>query len=216
VSVLDDDGTQVAYIENAVAEFAYGSGGPHIFRDGGVLDLYASTDGRPELVRSIDDASYPCTHELDQHNGAAIHIIDCRNTAMSTTDGVTWVDVPRPAETQVARHPIGFLWESTWPWGPPDDKQGPAAVLVSQDGEAWTVLVRQHGPVVDTPGGLVVTQIDEEGDLVEEIVVYDGELTSTVQVDWPVGSWPEFLGAIGDTLILIDGADVWVGEVFEG
>ena len=62
----------------------------------------------------------------------------------------------------------------------------------------------------------MVTQIDEEGDLVEEIVVYDGELTSTVQVDWPVGSWPEFLGAIGDTLILIDGADVWVGEVFEG
>ena len=46
-------------------------------------------------------------------------------------------------------------------------------------------------------------------------MVYNGELLSTVQADWPTSDWPGFLGATGNTLILIDGADVWVGELFE-
>ena len=55
----------------------------------------------------------------------------------------------------------------------------------------------------------------EQGRLGNEIVVYNGELLSTVQADWPTSDWPGFLGATGNTLILIDGADVWVGELFQ-
>jgi hypothetical protein len=192
-----------------------------------MLDLYASIDGRLELVPSLGTATHQgCGQGLDQADGTVVHRMDCPEledstpglrVARSTADGVTWVPVPYDErQTFLAgRHPLGFSWESTWPWGPPDDQLGSAAILVSEDGETWTELVRHNGPVLDTPGGIVAMSADENG-LADEIVVYDGELLSTVRANWPVGDWPEFLGSIGNTLILIDGADVWVGEVFEG
>jgi hypothetical protein len=61
----------------------------------------------------------------------------------------------------------------------------------------------------------VITQSGQEGGLADEIVLYDGESATAVQVDWPTAEWPEFLGAIGNDLILIDGGDVWIGEMFE-
>ncbi len=220
VSVFDEDGDQVAFIENAVADFAYGSGGPHISLPSQMLDLYASTDGQLALVRSVDDAIDGCSHGPDQSEGSVVHSIDCPdstlNGALSTDDGVTWDQVPYEDPASLPpHHPLGFFWQSTWPWGPADDKQGPPAILVSKDGVSWIELVRGHGYDFETPGGLVITLFDEEGDLADDIVVYDGELLSTVHADWPVGIGPEFLGAIGNTLILIDGADAWVGEVFE-
>jgi len=138
------------------------------------------------------------------------------DVARSTTDGVTWVqvayDIRKPALG--GHHPLGFFWESTWPWGPPDDVQGSTAVMVSEDGETWTELLREHAQILEAPGGLVITRFEEDG-LENEIVVYNGELLSTVQANWPTSDWPGFLGATGNTLILIDGADVWVGELFE-
>ena len=46
-------------------------------------------------------------------------------------------------------------------------------------------------------------------------MLYDGESATAVQVDWPTAEWPEFLGAIGNSLILVYHADVWIAEVFE-
>jgi hypothetical protein len=227
VSVLAESGNQVAFIENAVADFDYGDGGAHIFLPGEMLDLYASIDGRSELVPSLGTATHQgCGQGLDQADGTVVHRMDCPEfedltpglrVARSTADGVTWVPVPYDERQAflAGRHPLGFSWESTWPWGPPGDELGSAAILVSADGETWTELVRHNGPVLDTPGGIVAMSADENG-LADEIVVYDGELLSTVRANWPVGEWPGFLGAIGNTLIVIDGADVWVGEVFEG
>ena len=105
--------------------------------------------------------------------------------------------------------------QKLWSLNLGDDKLGPPAILISQDGASWIELVVGHGPVIETPAGIVITQFDEEGDLADEIVVYNGESSSTVQADWPAGDWPGFLGGIGNALILIDGTDVWVGEVFE-
>jgi hypothetical protein len=229
VSVLGEAGNQVAFIENAVADFSYGSGGAHIFVPSEMLDLYASIDGRLELVPSLGTATHQgCGQGLDQGDSTVVHRMDCPylpelnstpglDVARSTTDGVTWVPAADDAGGSflAGRHPLGFSWESTWPWGPPDDQLGSAAILVSEDGETWTELVRHNGPVLDTPGGIVAMSADENG-LADEIVVYNGELLSTVRANWPVGEWPGFLGAIGNTLIVIDGADVWVGELFEG
>jgi len=222
VSVLDEDGDQVVYVENAVAEFAYGDGGPHVFPPSGMLDLYASTDGRLELVRSVD-ATYPCGHGLDHGDGAVVHVIDCpdlegsaaaQDVARSTTDGVTWEQIPYDDPAFLGgRHPLGFSWESTWPWGPPDDVQGPSAILVSEDGETWTELIRHAGPIFDPPAGIVATQVEADR-LADEIFVYNGTALSTVQANWPMSDWPEFSGMIGNTLILIHGADVWIGELF--
>lgn len=227
VSVVDEAGGQVAFIENAVADFSYGSGGAHIFLPSEMLDLYASIGGQVDLVPSIGTAIHQgCGHDVVQGDNAVVHRMDCPylpelnstpglDGARSTTDGVTWVPAADDAGGSflAGRHPLGFSWESTWPWGPPDDQLGSAAILVSEDGETWTELVRHNGPVLDTPGGIVITRFEENGP-VEEIAVYNGELLSTVQANWPIGEWPEFLGAIGNTLIVIDGADVWVGEVF--
>ena len=219
VSVLDEAGSQIAFVENAVADFDYGSGGAHIFLPSEMLDLYASIDGQVELVPSLGTATHHgCDHGLDRIDDEVVHHLFCPeledstpslDVARSTTDGVTWVqvayDTQKPA--LAGRHPLGFFWESTWPWGPP-------AIMVSEDGETWTELLREHGHILEASGGLVVTRFEEDG-LEYEIVVYNGESLSTVRVDWPTSDWPGFLGATGNTLILIDGADVWVGELFE-
>jgi hypothetical protein len=62
------------------------------------------------------------------------------DVARSTTDGVTWVQATSDVRGAFlgGHHPLGFFWESTWPWGPPDDAQGSTAVMVSEDGETWT------------------------------------------------------------------------------
>jgi hypothetical protein len=74
-------------------------------------------------------------------------------------------------------------------------------------------LLENPGYVLETPGGLVITQHEGDG-LADEILVCDGKALSTVQADWPVDEWPQ-VHAIGDTLVLIDGGDVWIGEMFE-
>jgi hypothetical protein len=228
VSVVDEAGGQVAFIENAVADFSYGSGGAHIFLPSEMLDLYASIDGQVDLVPSIGTAIHQgCGHDVDQGDNAVVHRLDCPDlpelnstpgfdVARSTTDGVTWVPAADDTEGSflAGRHPLGFSWKSTWPWGPSGDEGGRSAILVSEDGETWTELARHEGRVFETSGGIVATSADEDG-LADEIVVYNGELLTTVRANWPVGDWPGFLGAIGNTLIVIDGADVWVGEVFE-
>jgi len=220
VRILDENGTQVASIENVVAAFDHGSGGPTFVLPSEMLDLYASTDGRLELIRSVDDAIDGCRHGLEQGEDSVVHSIDCPesslNGALPTDDGVTWQQVPFEEQTAIgSRHPLGFFWKSTWPWGPPSNKQGPSVILVSDDGETWTELAIERGPVFEVANGLVITQFDEEGALGEDIVVYDGELSSTVRADWPVADRPDFWGTIGNTLIVIDGGDVWVGELFE-
>jgi hypothetical protein len=138
------------------------------------------------------------------------------DVARSTTDGVTWVQAASDVRGAFlgGHHPLGFFWESTWPWGPPDDVEGSTAITVSEDGETWTELLREHAPILEAPGGLVITRFEEDG-LESEIVVYNEESLSTVQANWPSSDWPGFLGATGNKLILIDGADIWVGELFE-
>jgi len=228
VSVLDEAGIQVVFVENAVADFFYGSGGAHIFLPSQMLDLYASTEGRLEIAPSIGEpTNHACGHDVEQGDNAVVHRLDCPDlpelnstpgfdVARSTSDGVTWDQVPYdvPGAFLAGRHSLGFSWKSTWPWGPPGDEQGRSAILVSEDGETWTELVRRNGHILDAPGGIVMTEFEEDG-LGDEIVVYNGELLSTVRADWPTSDWPGFLGAIGNTLIFIDGADVWVGELFE-
>lgn len=220
VTVLDESGSQVAHIENTLADFDFGDGGPRIRLREASLDLYASIDGQLELIRS-NETMERCEHGLVQHEDSVVHIIDCdgaaQNKAWSTNDGVTWEQVPIPEHEAAlfGRHPAGFHWQSTWPWGLDDDIDGPPAILVSQDGVSWTDLVVGHGPVVEASGGIVITQSEQEGGLADEIVLYDGESATAVQVDWPTAEWPEFLGAIGNSLILVYHADVWIAEVFE-
>lgn len=221
VIVLDESGGQVLIVENAVAEFDYGSGGPHISPASGMLDLYSSTGGQLKTVPSVDDSRIGCSHGLDQSVDAVVYSIDCQNPtsnrALSTGDGTTWEAVPFEADKAALgdRHPLGFFWKSTWPWGPPDDIGGPSTILVSPDDETWTDLNVSHALVFEMSAGLVITFIGDDG-LADEIGIYDGVALTTVDVVWPIDEWPGFLGAIGDDLILIDGGGIWVGETFSG
>jgi hypothetical protein len=215
VTVLNQDGIQVASIDNAVADYDYGSGGPHLRHPSPTRDLYASAGDRWELIRS-EDATAQCGQGLDQNATDVIHYLDC-GVAMSTSDGVTWMEVSYTAtEAALAgHHPLGFSWESTYPWGP-DGALEPPTILASNDGETWTEVLRDHALIVEAPGGLVVTRNTEDGGLATEIVVYNGVSASTVQSDWPVSNWPEFLGDVENSLILIDGTDIWIGQIFDG